>query len=129
MHIGFIAMGYPSASGGSGVATQVRTLARALVDAGHQATVVALSEPGSPTLSEDAGVKVYRFTPTRLHCYVGLLPGIGSLLAPALRELEWSWAAYRQLRALHADRPFDVLEGTETGAFWAALCMSRVPLV
>jgi|GEM_PF-306840 len=129
MHIGFVALDYPSSVSGGGVGNQVRTLAQALVQAGHRVTVVALSEPGLPAYDDDGGIRIYRVARGNLHWYASKLPGLGSRLILALRELEYGWAAYRQIQALRRQEPFDLIEGTETGAFWIAICLRDVPLV
>jgi glycosyltransferase involved in cell wall biosynthesis len=129
MRIGFISLDYPSHSGGGGVGNQVRTIGQALVHQGHQVTVVALAQPGQPGFIEDGGVKVYRVEQSSLHWYLYKLPWLGRLLALAVRELEYGWAAYRQIRTLHVQMPFDVIEGTETGAFWVALLLKSAPLI
>jgi glycosyltransferase involved in cell wall biosynthesis/LmbE family N-acetylglucosaminyl deacetylase len=129
MHIGFVSLDYPSAAGGSGVGNQVRVLGRALVAAGHRVKVIALAAPGLPRFSDDNGIKVYRVDPGRLHWYLGKVPGIGPMLSLVVRELEYGWAAYRQIRVLHRLEPFDLIEGTETGALGVAVALPRVPLV
>ena len=129
MNICFLSLDYPSPSGGGGVGIQVRTLGRTLVQAEHRVTVVALSVPGLSPFSEDNGIRVYRFPRGNLHWYVYKMPGVGPLLTLALRELEDGWAAYRLVRELHAQQPFDLIEGTETGALGVALWLREVPLV
>lgn len=129
MNICFLAYDYPSASGGGGVGNQVRILGRALVRAGHQVTVVDLARPGLPSYQEDEGVRIYRVQPGGLHWYISKLPGMGSLLSQAWRELEYAWAGYGLVRRLHKQTPFDIIEGTETGALGVALGLRDVPLV
>jgi len=120
MHVCFNALDYPSEQGGGGVGTQVAVLARALVEAGHRATVVALGQKGLPDYCEDRGVRVHRVRCGNRHWYLSRLPLVGRLLTLPVRELERSWAAYRKIAELHRDDPFDLIEGTETGMFWAA---------
>src|ERR1051326_9576732 len=129
MHIAFIALDYPSALSGGGVGNQVRTLGLALVEAGHQVTVIALAEPGSAEYCEDQGIQVYRVRRSNVHWYISKVQGFGPLLVNAIREFEDSWAAYSLVRKLHRGRRFDVIEGTENGSLCAALWLSRVPLV
>ncbi|HEB78027.1 MAG TPA: glycosyltransferase family 1 protein [Methylothermaceae bacterium] len=129
MNICFLAYDYPSSTGGGGVGNQVRILGRALVRAGHQVTVVAMARPGLPAYQEDEGVRIHRVRPGNLHWYVFKTPGVGSLFTMALRELEYAWAGYRLVRRLHRQTPFDIIEGTETGALGVALGLRDVPLV
>ena len=88
-----------------------------------------LAEPGSPELYEDHGIKVYRVPQGNVHWYVSKIPAFGPLLTLVLRELEYAWAAYRRIRTLHQQEPFDLIEGTETGSLLVALWLRRVPLV
>ena len=129
MHICFLSLDYPSPSGGGGVGNQTQTLGRALVRQGYMVTVVALAQPGQPAIMDDGGVRVYRVAQGSLHWYIYKLPWLGRHLALAVRELEYGWAAFRQLQRLHAQTPFDLIEATETGAFWLALLLSSLPLV
>jgi glycogen(starch) synthase len=129
MHVGFVSLDYPSHGGGGGVGTQVRTLAKALVQAGHRVTVVALAAPGQPSIRVDEGIKVYRVERGNVHWYATKVPMIGAMLSLTIRELEYSWAAYRQLRAIHQQDPIDVIECTETGAVVIAFKLNKIPLV
>jgi glycogen synthase len=129
MRLCFLTPNYPSQHGGSGVGTQVRTLARGLVRHGHAVTVVALANAGTPGASDDQGVAVWRARAGNLHWYAYKLPVLGRLLVLALRELEYARALYAPLRQLHRQQPFDLIEATETGAIWAALRMRHVPLI
>lgn len=129
MHICFLALDYPSSKSGGGVGNQVRTLGLALVKAGYHVTVIALAVPGLPDCSEDHGIKVYHITPGSLHWYVHKIPVIGQWVALVIRELEYSWAAYRLIHKLERSAPIDLIEGTETGALGVALFLNRIPLV
>ncbi len=129
MHIGFLALDYPSAVEGGGVGDQVRILARALVHSGHRATVIALAGRELPLASDDLGVKVYRVKPGNVHWYASKAPLIGSMVAPAIRELEYGRAAWSLIQKLHELEPFDLLEGTETGAVIAAFAETSIPMV
>lgn len=125
----FLSWDYPSSWSGGGVGTQVRTLGRALVRAGHRVTVVALGGGGLPGYCEDDGIRVHRVRQGNGHWYLHKLPGAGLLVAPAVRELEHGWKAYGKVRELHAREPFDLIEGTETGAVGVALGLKDVPLL
>lgn len=129
MNICFLSRDYPTAVSGGGVGSQVRTLARALVGAGHRVTVVALEEHGASRFSDDEGILVYRFPKMNLHWYVSRLPVAGRILSRAVRELEESFAGYRLVRDLHRQQPFDLIEGIETGALGVALGLPHLPLI
>ncbi|TAK34795.1 MAG: glycosyltransferase family 1 protein [Chloroflexota bacterium] len=104
-------------------------MGRVLVRAGHQVTVIALATAGEPATSDDAGIRVHRVRPGNLHWYIYRMPGIGDLISLFVRELEYSSALYRQALSLHRLYAFDLIEGTETGAFWVAHRLKEVPLV
>lgn len=129
MRICFISLDYPSSRAGGGVGQQVRSLGRALVRKGHHVTVIALMAAGLEQFSEDQGVKVHRVSAGNLHWYTHKVPVVGSLFTLGLRELEYSWAVYRKARTLHKQKPFNLIEGTETASFYTALLMRDVPLV
>jgi hypothetical protein len=120
MHICFNALDYPSPLGGGGVGNQVWLLAHALVDAGHKVSVVALAQKGLPPVSDDGGVRVYRVACGNIHWYASRLPLLGALFALPIRQLERSWATWRQVRAVHRAEPIDIVEGTETGMLFVA---------
>src|ERR1039458_6587806 len=107
MHICFVSLDYPSATGGGGVGSQVRTFGQALVAEGHRVAVVALAELGQRDFQEDGGIRVYRVRRGNLHWYISRIPLFGGWVSLALRELEYAWAAWRQVRRLHAEAPFD----------------------
>lgn len=129
MHICHLSLDYPTGTGGSGVGTQVHTLAHALVADGHEVTVIALAETGLPDREDDHGVRIRRVRPGSLHWYVSKLPWLGSRLARPLRELEYGWVSYQDTRKLQREKSIDVIEGTETGMFFVALLLRRIPLV
>lgn len=129
MHFGFLALDYPSLNSGGGVGSQIRVLARTLVEAGHDATVVALRENSCPSVTEDEGVQVHRVAPGNIHWYISRIPGMDSLIVTAVREIEYSRAVWSVIRAIEKKHPFDLLEGTETGSVWTALWGRKLPLV
>jgi hypothetical protein len=79
MRLCFLTPNYPSQHGGSGVGTQVRTLARGLVRQGQAVTVVTLADAGTPGASDDQGVAVWRARAGNLHWYAYKLPVLGRL--------------------------------------------------
>lgn len=130
MNVCFIAMDYPSSQSGGGVGSQVRTLARALAHAGHQVSVVALGKPNGSTrdVEENDGIEIHRVFPGNLHWYAHRIPCLGQLTLP-LRELEYSWAVYKCLRRLLRQKSLDIIEATETSAFFVAHLIRKPPLV
>jgi glycosyltransferase involved in cell wall biosynthesis len=131
MNVCFIAMDYPSSQSGGGVGSQVRALARAMVHAGHQVSVVALGKPNGSTrdVEEDDGIEIHRVFPGNLHWYVHRIPWLGQWLTLPLRELEYSWAVYKCLRMSLREKSLDIIEATETSAFFAAHLLRQQPLV
>ncbi len=128
MRICFLSLEYPSIKSGGGVGTQVRTLGLALAANGHEVSVIALSEPGEPAFRDDCGVRIHRVKHGNLHWYFSKAPLLGKYFSLSLREIEYSYLVWRQVRLLQADKPFDVIEGTETGALFVAL-RGKTPLV
>lgn len=101
LHIGFICSEYPPARHG-GIGSFVQTLARALVRRGHEVTAVGLYAPGETCESLDEGVRVVR---------------VGGSRVPNLRILTNPLRLQTRLEAIHAQRPFDVIEGSERSFF------------
>ncbi len=129
MHILHLSLDYPSGTGGSGVGTQVHTLAHALIASGHQVTVLALAEQGQPDQQDDRGIEIRRIQPGSIHWYASKIPWLGSRIAKPLRELEYCWISWRETQRVHAEHPVDVIEGTETGMLFVALFLKKIPLV
>lgn len=130
MHICYASLDYPTPSGnGGGVGKYVQKIGQTLVQQGHRVTVVAQAQRGEPLFFEDQGVRVFRVPHGNLHWYLYQIPGIGGLVTLPIRELEYSFHIYRQVKALHAQTPFDLIEGIETGTFWIALGLKNVPLI
>lgn len=99
MHICFICHEYPPGMHG-GVGTVMQTLARALVERGHEVTVVGLYARDQRIEETDLGVRVIRIPRTRVR-------GTGFALNGARLR--------RTLLDIHRQSPIDVLEGTEPG--------------
>jgi glycosyltransferase involved in cell wall biosynthesis len=104
MHIGFLCNEYPPVPHG-GIGTFTQTMARALVQQGHQVTVVGIHR-GEASREDDRGVGVYRlpFTPT-----------------PKLSFWINGGKLRRQLRAIHRQSPFTILDAPENGYAFAHL--------
>jgi glycosyltransferase involved in cell wall biosynthesis len=129
VHIGFVALDYPSAQSGGGVGNQVQVLGRALVRAGHRVTVVALAKSHGPLSYDDQGVHVQSFSPGNWHWYVSRLPLLGSAWALAIRELEYARGAAGVLRQSHRRDRFDLIEITETGGYGLDRLDPRLPII
>ncbi len=113
MHLLFICPEYPPVPHG-GVGTSTQSLARALVAAGHQASVVSLTAAAPAGDEEDGGVLVRRVAPTGQRGPIGML-----------RDQHRLWGA---VRAIDRVQRIDAVEGPEL-SFWAAPQSLRTPLV
>lgn len=130
MNICFASLNYPhNGNASSGVGSQVRLLARALVKSDNSVSVIDLSANGHDSIVEDRGVKVYRMRSGNLHWFVSKLPLVGKVLALPIREIEYSIAVWRGIRRAREAQEIDLIEGTETGAFLIALLCRHVPLI
>lgn len=105
-------------AGGGGIAAYLRALIPALVERGHQITVLANATTSREFWAESGRVCVVHFKLPALHWYSRRLPLARRTFILALRQTEWSWAFARQARVLAAHAPFDVLEATETGGLY-----------
>jgi glycosyltransferase involved in cell wall biosynthesis len=97
VHICYLCDEYPPGPHG-GVGSVTQTLARALVQRGHQATVIGCGSVGREVEEADRGVRVLRIAPTRLR-------GGGLLLN--------GWRIRQTLQRVHEASPVTVLEGPE----------------
>jgi glycogen(starch) synthase len=130
MNICFASLNYPhNGNASSGVGSQVRLLARALVKSDNSASVIDLSANGQDSIVEDRGVKIYRMRSGNLHWFVSKLPLVGKVLALPIREIEYSIAVWRGIRRAREAQDIDLIEGTETGAFLIPLLFRHVPLI
>ncbi len=129
MHICFASLDYPTAAGGGGVGTYVRALGRELVRLGHQVSVIALASDRLESPFEDQGIKVYIARSGNLHWYASRFPVFGNFMALAVRELEYSWAAYRTILSIDKMLSVDIVEGTETGILFYGFLPARIRTV
>jgi glycosyltransferase involved in cell wall biosynthesis/LmbE family N-acetylglucosaminyl deacetylase len=130
LNICFPSLSYPlNGDATSGVGSQVRMLAHSMIDNGNSVSVIDLAESEQLTTRDDRGAEVHRVRCGNLHWYAAKLPFIGSALALPIRELEYSAAVWRGVRAANKQRPIDLIEGTETGMFFVALFGKQLPLV
>jgi len=103
VHICFICNEYPPAPHG-GYGSFVQTLGRALVRRGHEVSVVGVYPEGYGGEINDHGVKVYRQE---------------RKASPGLRVLSAMMGVGRMLKKLQAERPVDLVEGSEDGFYLA----------
>ncbi|WP_230769287.1 glycosyltransferase family 4 protein [Sphingomonas sp. Leaf4] len=110
MRIGIVTWAYPPEK--SGLSRAAREIAQALADAGHDVRVVTMDRSGR---EQDGAVEVVGAGGGGWLAWVRRWPGIGHLCGPAMIA--------RTVRRLHAERPFDVVEGTNWYApgLWIAL--------
>jgi len=97
MHICFLCNEYPPGKHG-GVGSFTQTLARALVERGHKATVVGIYSPERQGIEDDEGVQIVRLPHARLR---------GTGFVVHLRRLR------QALTGIHKQSSIDVLEGPE----------------
>jgi len=107
MRIGLVAQEYPPLTAHGGIATQTWAKAHGLVARGHDVHVISASPDGRRVEATEDGIPV-----TRLGHDLG---GLSPRTEPA-RWLLRSAAVARELRALHAVRPFDVVDIPDYGA-------------
>jgi glycosyltransferase involved in cell wall biosynthesis/LmbE family N-acetylglucosaminyl deacetylase/SAM-dependent methyltransferase len=130
VNICFPSLSYPfNGEATSGVGSQVRLLAHALVESGHTVSVVDLAAAESTVASDDHGVDVYREPCGKFHWFFGKIPFIGKVCALALREIEYSIAVWRGVRKAQRRRRIDLIEGTETGMLLLALLWKKSPVI
>ncbi len=119
MHICFASLDYPDEIGGGGVGTYVKTISHEMIERGHRVSVIALRKDKELSdRSNDKGVNIHWITPGNMHWYVSKVPFIGRFLALPVREIEYSNAVLNAIRTIDQEEPLDVVEGTETGAYY-----------
>ena len=128
MNICFVALSFPSKDEPtSGVGSQVRVLAEALIAAGHSVQVVTLGR--SNATHYDHGIEVHEVRSGNLHWYIGKLPLLGRVFVEAARELEYGIAAMKGVRRAAKTRAVDLIEGAETGMLLLSLLWRPSPVV
>jgi len=120
MHIALVNQWYPPETGGGGVATHNFYFANALVEAGHQVSVIASRFTAqTPTRSVQNGVKVIRVTSPNLYRW-RRLPLAGRQYR-FVQAAIYSRRVCRALAALHQELPVDIAEFADVnaeGLFW-----------
>src|SRR5690348_4164542 len=99
MHICFVAIDFHSTSGGGGIASYVSTLGAALVQQGHQVTVLAKGDRRS--FSEENGMKVVMWPFYNVSWYWHRVKVLGEVPVLPIREVEWSLSINRALKFIH----------------------------
>lgn len=99
MHICFLTHEYPPASHG-GIGTFIQTMGRALVEQGHQVSVLGLYPIRQALIENDQGVRVMRLAESQTRLAI-------------LNLWRGYFILWREINALHRQQPIDVLEGNE----------------
>ncbi len=117
MRVGIVTWAYPPEK--SGLSRAAREIAQALAEAGHDVRVVTMDRDDR---TMDGAVEVVGARADGWLARIRRWPAIGHLCGPAMIA--------RTVRALHAERPFDVIEATNWYApgLWVALT-GPAPLV
>lgn len=119
MNIGFVATESPYGSPGvGGIAAYLRALIPALLDRGHSVTLFASAGEKRSFLAEGDRLKVHHFRLPSAHWYAAKIPLLRTTVTLPLRQLEWSYAFYRQVASVAAAEKFDILECTEVGSLF-----------
>ena len=119
MNIGFAATESPYESCGTGgIASYLRAIIPALLEAGHRVTLFAGARETQTFLAEGERVEVYHIKLPSMHWYASRVPLARQIIPLPLRQIEWSVAFYRLIASVTRKRKLDVLECTETGALF-----------
>jgi glycosyltransferase involved in cell wall biosynthesis len=129
MRFCFVTVRYPTHHPREGAGLDTQQLARGVVQRGHTAHVVCVSDDGYAAQENDDGVAV-SFVPPRK---IPVRPALKLLAAlPGLRDLKEAWcgwgmvetayAAWREMRRLHRMQPFDVVQVVDLGGL-ALFCV------
>jgi glycogen synthase len=105
LRILFVSREYPPSTGGGGIGSYVKTMARALARRGHEVHVLSCSEGQPDDDHLDDGVRVH------LRGVPRLVPKVRRRLPGTVRRLEGAVARYRECRRLGVD--FDVVEAPD----------------
>ena len=120
MRICLVSQEFPPETAHGGIGSQTWTKARELAARGHEVHVLTSSDlPADGVRSEDVGgFRVHRLQPpgSEFKVYETLVFNLG-----------YTWEVLRQLSALMAERPFDVIDFPEYGAEGYAYQLDRGP--
>jgi glycosyltransferase involved in cell wall biosynthesis len=119
LNIGFVTTESPySASPRGGIAAYLRAIIPAWLDAGHRVTLFAGADKERSFRAENDRLSVHHFRLPSKHWYASRVPFVRKALTLPLRQMEWSYAFYKQVAAVATQEKFDLLESTETGALF-----------
>jgi glycosyltransferase involved in cell wall biosynthesis len=119
LNIGFVTTESPySTSPRGGIAAYLRAIIPAWLNAGHRVTLFAGADEERSFRAENDRLPVYHFRLPSKHWYASRVPFVRRALTLPLRQMEWSYAFYKQVAAVAAHEKFDLLESTETGALF-----------
>jgi glycosyltransferase involved in cell wall biosynthesis len=127
MHIGFLSFESPLANDGGGIASYLRAMIPALIEAGHRVTLIA-PHTGDAVNPCPRDLRVVPVRLPQVHWYASKLPLARSFVTLPLREAEWSLAFCRAAAKAMREDPMDVLETSELGSWWVA-CHPPAPVV
>lgn len=105
LRILFVSREYPPSTGGGGIGSYVKTMARALAGRSHEVHVLSCSEGQPDDDHLDDGVRVH------LRGVPRLVPKVRRRFPGTVRRLEGAFARYRECRRLGLD--FDVVEAPD----------------
>lgn len=122
MHIVFVELGYPRASGiVGGAGTYVQLYARQLVKMGLQVSVLCGQMTDGTSHFKDGELNIYPIIKSGpLHYYLSKIPII-RVFAPLLKYLETGWRTHKSLIKLNRKTTIDIIEYSEGGDFWNAV--------
>lgn len=119
MHIAFVTPESPySDESVCGVAAYLRAIVPAIVDAGHEVTVIANAKENRTFSAHHGRVSVRHFRLPSLHWHSARLPLVKGFAPLPLRQFEWSRAFVREAARIAAFKKIDVIESTEAGSLF-----------
>jgi len=119
MHIGFVSTESPYAQlQGGGISAYLGALLPKLAARGHRVSLIAFAEKDQDFWLEKENIHVTHLKQPSLHWYIGRLVPPAHLLAPMIRQFEWSFRFLRAVQRRHREAPFDILECTEVGGLF-----------
>lgn len=117
MHIAFATIESPYEDGaGCGIAAYLRAIVPAIVEAGHQVTILANAKEEKTFLAENDRVTVHHLQLPSRHWYAAQVPALRGIAPLPLRQLEWSYTFHRHMAGVARYRKIDVIESTEVGS-------------
>jgi glycosyltransferase involved in cell wall biosynthesis len=127
MHICFTTIDYHQKKQGGGIASYLDALCPALVELGHQVTIIGPGSEASDAVN-DSGVRVIQKPLGSIHWYLYKLR-FPSWLYLLVREWEWSNSLFSQLLQLQRISPIDIIESHEVGLWQLVRKKTSLPPV